>query len=507
MDETRASLGELSDAEAILILSQLVDLATDTDNQTLVDQVLVLADELEARCPASGHLVVLDYIRANAWGCRYQRRYRERDNLWDFEQPEILQQVLLLRRAAYGAGFPTLHPFQRCQILTNLGNQLDALGRFVEARACWSEALATSPEFWMARANRGRGLMYYAEALHDPGHKVVFAHNAHKDLILSLRLIKEYPEFGDPRLYDAFASSAERIDSDFDLAAIDAHYSPDMGYMGNGSDEQDYRRWCLANTLFLNPLNDVEQAPIAARDALTLPDFILPVSEPPVAAGMFNELKQLYVSARLMLWEGCHAVAGHFSDRDVVLYDTLDSPAYGLGIEKTKASFRMAYSIFDKIAYFLDHYLILGMEKHKISFRTVWREKKIGPLRPSIAHSENWPLRGLYWLSKDLFEKGVMDSADPQARALAELRNHLEHKYVKVHDDATSISEGFDPFLDTLAYHITKEDLERKTLRLLQLSRSALIYLSLAMHHEERRREDHLDGYCAPMQLNPLGEA
>lgn len=102
---------------------------------TLVDQALALADQLEVRglCPEKQAL--LDYFRSNGWACRYQRRYRAGDALWDFEQPEIQQQVLLLRRAAHGAGFDAMDAIRRCQILTNLGNQLDALGRFVEARA------------------------------------------------------------------------------------------------------------------------------------------------------------------------------------------------------------------------------------------------------------------------------------------------------------------------------------------------------------------------------------
>ena len=40
---------------------------------------------------------------------------------------------------------------------------------------------------------------------------------------------------------------------------------------------------------------------------------------------------------------------GRVKNRDVLLYNTLDYPAYGLAVEKVKVAFRMAYSIFDKI--------------------------------------------------------------------------------------------------------------------------------------------------------------
>ena len=123
-------------------------------------------------------------------------------------------------------------------------------------------------------------------------------------------------------------------------------------------------------------------------------------------------------------------------------------------------------------------------------------------MRERISSSRNWPLRGLYWLSKDLFEEGMKDSTDPDARALAELRNHLEHKYVKVHEDLLPIRNDFDPFRDTLAYMVSRPHLERRTLRLLQLARSALIYLSLAMHQEERkRRNEDEERLSAPMSF------
>ncbi|MFC3656462.1 LA2681 family HEPN domain-containing protein [Xanthomonas hyacinthi] len=86
--------------------------------------------------------------------------------------------------------------------------------------------------------------------------------------------------------------------------------------------------------------------------------------------------------------------------------------------------------------------------------------------------------------------------------ACAELRNHLEHKYVKVHELLLPVSDVDGRFRDTLAYGITRSDLEQKTLRLLQLARSALIYLSLAMHQEERRRSKGRSGLSAPMPLD-----
>ncbi len=493
----------LSDAEALDLIAKLVDQAVDDSDILLINHSLFLADELAARDLQPQEMALLDYFRANAWAGHYQQRLGDRVAVWDFEQPEVRQQVFLLRRAANSSGFAVMDAIRRCQILTNLGNQLNTLGRFAEAHAYWSAALAIDPNFWMARANRGRGLMYYAAALYDPGHCAVFALHSYQDLVEAAAQAVRYPHLGDIQLAPSFSKSAEQIAHHYDVEAIGKAHKPDGWNMGDEPTEREYRRWCLDNILFLNPLNDVEKASIAAHDIMSLPDFITAINEPPIVTGMFNELKQEFVSARWLLWDGTKTREPHFSDRVVLLYNTQDYPSYGLSVEKVKIAFRMAYSIFDKIAYFLNYYLALNIPERQINFRTIWREKDNGPVRERFAKSENWPLRGLFWLSKDLFEKDMRDSTEPEARALADLRHHLEHKYVKVHEMQLPPMLVGAPFHDTLAHAITRSDLERRTLRLMQLARSVLIYLSLGMHWEERERAKGKEGLTATMPLDP----
>ena len=196
-------------------------------------------------------------------------------------------------------------------------------------------------------------------------------------------------------------------------------------------------------------------------------------------------------------WEYYAATRGdgpHFSDRDVTLANTLDYPSYGLAVERLKTSFRVTYSILDKIAFFLNAYFKLGIDPGFVSFRNVWKEgePKALRLRRQFARSKNLPLRALFWLSKDIFDETLGDVLDPDAKALHELRVRLEHRYVKVHEFGPLpriAGEAPDLFHDTLAYSVGRYDLERKALRLLKLVRAALIYLSLAMHQEERRRQ------------------
>jgi len=130
------------------------------------------------------------------------------------------------------------------------------------------------------------------------------------------------------------------------------------------------------------------------------------------------------------------------------------------------------------------------------------------PLRDHFVGYENLSMRGLYWLSKDILDNDNLfkDTLDPDAQALKQVRNHLEHKYCKIHDSIWS-AERYDlvlfaSFKDTLAYSVKRDDLEAKTLRLLKLVREGLIYLSLAVHREEYLRNNRSGASTSlPMEL------
>jgi len=204
-------------------------------------------------------------------------------------------------------------------------------------------------------------------------------------------------------------------------------------------------------------------------------------------------MKQEFASARYMAFAGTHSRAVHFSDRRVSLANTLDYPAYSYATEQIKTSFRIAYSLFDKIAFFLNTYLALNIPDKLVSFRTLWYDDyKRKRLRPAVVSLPYSALKALFWLAKDFYEEasGLPASLEPEARQLAATRNHLEHKYLKVHlpewrgvaplDDLTVQS-----LADRLAFSVRRDDFVDKTVRLLQLVRSALLYLACTVHQQE----------------------
>lgn len=264
--------------------------------------------------------------------------------------------------------------------------------------------------------------------------------------------------------------------------------------MGDSEEEIKYRRWCFENKLFLNPLNDLGQfSKMAIADVISTPTIRYKIDQGPYYSGYFNQLKQEYISARYLYYEGIYKKELHFSDKNVYLVDTFDYPAYSIAIEKVKIAFRTNYSIFDKISYFLNDYLKLSIKERSVNFKTLWynsQDKKKG-LRKEFESNDNWPLRGLFWISKDLFEirSDFMLAMEPEAQKLYEVRNHIEHKYFKLHNKKNmpeyKTSSGL---IDPLAFSMPRQEFEDKTLRLIKTIRAAIIYLSSAIQHEEKRR-------------------
>lgn len=446
----------------------------------------------------------LDYFQANAWANRAGKA-QAKQAAWAWDNEPLQHQILSLRRAVNNPAFDDAETVRKCQVLTNLANSMNTVGRFVEAHEYWNRALAIEPRFWMALGNRGYGRIEYAKAIYSQHKREELIWAAFRDLTRAVELVDEYP-YGSPGAPEFFKWHITDLLARFVPEFLN-HEMKFIDYsLGRSHREKDYRTWALRETLFLNTLNDLGTYSAAASDPLHLPAFVAPLNEPPVLIGFFNQIKQEYVSARWLFFDAMDSDKPHFSDREVYLTNTLDYPVYSLAVEKLKLAFRASYSIFDKIAYFLNAYMKLGIPDKQVTFRSVWsmNVNKTSSLRPEFEGLENRPLRGLYWISKDFFETAFSDVTEPDARNIKDDRDYLEHKYFKVHDDLCDLVHEINPlFIDTLAHSITRNGLQTKTLRLLKLARAALIYLACGMSARERRlrEEKGQDVMIANMEL------
>jgi hypothetical protein len=113
-------------------------------------------------------------------------------------------------------------------------------------------------------------------------------------------------ELGHKEALDAFIKQKARAEEGNNAKKGSKLIKLDGYKLGETEQEKQYRRWCLANRLFLNPLNDLGPHTVAARDTMTLPDFTTKLQEPPSLVGFFNQMKQEFVSARWMFYDGMH---------------------------------------------------------------------------------------------------------------------------------------------------------------------------------------------------------
>jgi len=482
---TLKTLNNLDPDEALNYLGHLTNLSLHLQRIEGINHVIKLAEIFEKKILNSQQLTNFYYILGNAWGNKKDLTRKNNTSIWDWEQEEAEKQIFYYRSALKEEGFKNLAKDHQCSILTNLGNLLSTIGRFIEAIEYFNRAINIVPLFAMAHGNNAKCLRYYSPSLYDKNHSALLLKYAHKQLKTAI----EGEFYNNEFARTEFEKLQREIESILSSEYLAEESDINKFSLGNSEEEISYRRWCLKQCLFLNPLNDLGAYSIAANDILTTPDIIVKAGEGPSFQGFFNQIKQEFVSARYLYYEGINSTSPHFSDNQVEFFNTLDYPSYSLAVEKVKITFRICYSLFDKIANFLNYYLELSIKPRKVNFKTLWykSQDKKQKLRDDLKQYKNWPMRGLFWLSKDLYNEVIKHTTEPDAQEIYEIRNQIEHNYFKLHENNFPQPHN-DMFKDNLSLSRYRHDFETKTLRILKLTRAAIIYLSLSIQAEERHR-------------------
>ncbi|MFA5375497.1 MAG: LA2681 family HEPN domain-containing protein [Dehalococcoidia bacterium] len=471
------------DEDALIRADTLAELSIELGRKECLECALSWYEILDHKGFRDELAIRLDAARANAIaGNRYGTR-------WHWEQPTLAREIFFARRAVSNPKFNQIPDIERCKILNNLGNRLQISGRVIEAIEYWHRALDILPNFGMTLCNRAQIFVEYAKSLKDENDRILFLLMAHKEASAALASTAIYTHPRDKRNLEVTEELKKKIESMIDIEAaakLDPFTYPDTS---STKEEHDYRRWCLANCLYLNPLNDLGSYTIVTTDSLGLVAHTVPDDAPYTFGSFFGQMKQEYVSARWMLYEGLTKKVLHFSDKDVLLILTEPRPTLSLAIEKVKAAYRISYSLFDKVGFFLNGYMGLGIPDKQVSFRGLWRYGDKTQIRKEFDQNENWAFCALYWLAKDFFEKETDEVAEPEARGLSDIRNCLEHKYLRITLDEPAASPPND-----LALMVSRHQFEAKALHLLALARSALIYLSIGVRFEEHRRLRNRNG-------------
>jgi len=380
----------------------------------------------------------------------------------------------------------------KLNLYTNYGNTLDHCGRKIAAIEQYRKALSIRDTFGMALGNLGIAYRHYGMLVYDPAHRDYFHHFAYNLLNRAMK-IEDPNTHNDAKMI--FKRNIDGYDTEYIKHVLSVPLDiPQYSYCKQ--DELEYRRWALENSLFLNPLNDLPVYEFCfAADVLHLPSIITKIDYKPVFHGMFNQFKQEYIFARYQYYRSLqeHEVV-HFADKDTYLLNFPDYPQYSIRIEMLKSAFKTLYSLLDKVAYFMNSYFKLGIKERDVSFHSIWNCEKRGKngykYENILNPNENFSLASIYWISKDFYEKFI-DSPNPQAQRIRNIRNALEHKYVKVIWGLSPDRTTGD--IDDLAFYVPEVELSTETFRLLKLIREIIICLSLAVGIEEENRKHKLD--------------
>ncbi|MDD3476730.1 MAG: LA2681 family HEPN domain-containing protein [Sulfurimonas sp.] len=504
-------------------LASIIDNAIDKKNNDELNIIIAIHTDYTETLLDSIEKAYCYYLLGNAWsGIRTAKHQENKSQAWSLEQEEVFKEIYYYRKAKLQNKFKDLSLELQVAINVNLANAFSHYGRTINAIRYFDKAIELKffnknityhPNFILANLNKALAFEYYAKLEYDPNHAFIFSQFAYKILketkeflVICLQIYKDNPNYymNIKNIVQEKIDYYKQYENIKNLEDLSLFKNYKTKYSTN---EKKYRNWCLQNKLFLNPLNDLGNYQIASHDPLSLPNLTTSIDEGfPRFITYFNQIKQEYIANRHLLFEGLSKKTQKFYDKQTSITDDYDYNLYDINIEKIKLAFRGFYSIFDKIAFFMNEYFQTGLHETKVDFRKIWydfdKQNKPKNIKLIFNQSENLALRGLYLISKDLFysdknSKDFLDSLEPEAEKLSDIRNHLEHKFINI--KILNIVQ-YETVSDRKRnFYITEDDIKVKTLHLAQLAREAMIYLSFAVHIEESRKNN--DGRYMSVEL------
>lgn len=424
----------------------------------------------------------LDFHTARAWICRHHEQKNVSGAAW--EQPEIEKAIHHLRKAVDNPAFPFFDELLRCRILTLLGNQYSYMGDFIHALNYWNHAIGTDPRFGMALGNRGKGIAEYAELIGDDTLKPVFLAAAHSDLEAATADDAHY--YGDAQGREYFRAELEKIEATLPDSDRDFPTAATLPFrIDKSGKNRDFRKWCLTEKLYLNPYNDLCCTHAAAGDIMGQSLFSPPSSRIMSPAIRFlTQIRLEYIAVRHLCYETLSSKALRNARKEENMED--NRKGWTLAVETLKLTYRSAWSLLPKIARIVNFYFELKQPEAKTGLKTVWYKNgnPADGLADVFAGSANWPLRGLFWLSKALPPERLSPSSlDPHSLLLKTIANELGYRYLRIVELDSPTGQIVDGTL-------SRRKLEDATLEILGLVRGAIVYLTQAISIEETHRKN-----------------
>lgn len=372
-------------------------------------------------------------------------------------------------------------------VYTNLGNAMIVVGRYIPAIKYYRKALMLENASAMATMNLSGALFQYGFFQSKPYESDYFYHAAYQSYLatvahkINLERENYLPDFEERYINKLNTSYIEDVlKKPLSLPEFEM----------TKENEVKYRHYIASLQLFLEPCSDIHYAePCFLVDSLTLPLEPLKDNFNDEFIGLFNLMKQEFISARY-LWYVTTTNAdefkyGEFADEQTDMVELGDYGVYGIRESILRSAFRMAYSVFDKIGGFINHYFEVGLSGSNVSFKKVWKSEVLvkgkNLIKKPLDLNSNMMLKSIFWSQKDLYEENSINLTDPSSMKLFHMRNNMEHNFLrsvlKDYDKPAVLTKFTDPYL-----------IGDYTKRLLELARECLIYLSLAVHITTKKK-------------------
>ena len=246
-----------SDVDAVEIAGTLTSTAMALERKDALACACAWYETLAKRVVLGELAILIDYNWANAIsGERFGTQ-------WQWEQRTLAREIFYLRRAVGHEKFAQAPNTFRCMCLNNVGSRLRVAGRVIEALDCWRRVLEVEPRFGMSLCNRALMLYSYAGALEDDGHRALFLWMAHREASAALAPTAIYTAARDEVTKLSTRKTKEWIESVLDVEGISKANPLVSEDVAASEEEREYRRWCLYNCLYINPLNDLGRYSVA----------------------------------------------------------------------------------------------------------------------------------------------------------------------------------------------------------------------------------------------------
>ncbi|WP_217536850.1 LA2681 family HEPN domain-containing protein [Vibrio metschnikovii] len=447
----------LIDSDAISLFSERVDELSDTQNVADMEEFIGTFDAFTPVFEDDFREAQFHYMLGNAYSLLYVPQLNEWYN------PNLNKVIIHFKKALNALkNSNTDDEYQIdliSQIETNYGNYLSQQGRFMCAKRHWKNAINLNNQP-IAHTAMYQNELYLSRCIsYDEPKAIYHQFLAYKSLCERLRFPNNQAYFNDSHyIFDDERTQdfKQWFEEQYTLDHFKQFYKKHDKELSKK--EVNYLHWCGKNNLFIDEL-EIDELPDAIYpDSLSLPsissrlNITLAYHEEFVYHANFDEIKSDFCYARYLIFSASNIPNDkvHFFNNTFKKTEDLTHTIDNIKAQQLKSAFKILYSLFDKIAYFISHYYDLNdIEKdQQISFENLFKKPNSGKRNKEwkphdkLKDSKNQFLHALFYILKDLRDikdqESISEWLNPDLVKICEIRNYIEHRSFKLIDSLYS---------------------------------------------------------------------